>query len=89
MKALADVSYSSVLCKPQKVMIVEDDPEHATLIKTNLLLEDPDLKIDTFCSGEEAVERLKTTIYDMIIIDYYLVGMTGIEVLKEIKSRGL
>lgn len=39
--------------------------------------------LDLAASGEEAVEKLSTNQYDLLLLDYKLPGMNGIEVLSE------
>ncbi|MBN2526647.1 MAG: response regulator [Deltaproteobacteria bacterium] len=43
-------------------------------------------ELDLAASGEEAVERLKENSYDLLLLDYKLPGISGIEVLSEAKK---
>lgn len=42
-------------------------------------------KIDTFCSGLEFLARWKEGSYDVIVLDIFMGGMTGVEVAKQIR----
>lgn len=43
-------------------------------------------RIDTFENGEQFMAQWKTGIYDLVIIDIYLGGISGIEVAEEIRK---
>jgi len=43
-------------------------------------------EVDKALSGREALEKLRAGRYDAVISDYHMPGMTGIELLKIIRS---
>lgn len=43
-------------------------------------------KIDTFCSGPEFLARWKEGSYDVIVLDIFMGGMTGVDVAKQIRQ---
>jgi CheY-like chemotaxis protein len=71
--------------KRTKVLLVEDNPLTRRTIKTILSKLSYELKETE--SGEEALERLAKTDYDVIILDIKLPGMSGIEMLKKAKAH--
>ena len=44
-----------------------------------MLLKNTDISVDTAISGAEAIEKIKSTKYDMIFIDHLMPGMDGVE----------
>jgi DNA-binding response OmpR family regulator len=69
-----------------KILVVEDDPQLCKLIRDWLALEHHNVEVVE--DGKEAIERLKIYEYDLIILDWNLPNVTGIEVLKEFRNRG-
>ena len=69
-----------------KVLLV-DDEEALTEIAKVFLERDKDLKVDTSPSAKNALEKLKSDNYDVIVSDYMMPEMNGIELLKKLKSE--
>ena len=42
--------------------------------------------VDTAASGEEAMEKLKHTRFDIMLVDIKMEGMSGLDVLREVKE---
>ncbi|MCX6699081.1 MAG: PAS domain S-box protein [Methanomicrobiales archaeon] len=69
------------------VLLVDDDP--ALLEITRIYLtKNKEMGIDTAQSAAEALEKLKNGTYDVIVSDYDMPVMTGIEFLKTIRTSG-
>ena len=69
------------------VLLVDDDP--ALLEITRIYLaKNKEMLIDTAQSAAEALEKLKNGTFDVIVSDYDMPVMTGIEFLKTLKSSG-
>ena len=66
-------------------IIVVDDEE---IILESIKDYFPDYDITTFCNSNEALEELKSNYYDIIIADYKMPDMTGLELLIESKKIG-
>lgn len=66
-----------------KVLIVEDDAD--SLEYTKILLRNT-CNIDTSESGEEAIDMVKQTQYELIIMDIGLKGMSGLDAVKIIRT---
>lgn len=69
-----------------RVLLV-DDEETLTEIAKVFLERDEDLKVDTSPSAKNALEKLKSDNYDVIVSDYMMPEMNGIELLKMLKSE--
>jgi len=71
-----------------RVLVVDDD-EHAYLAARDLLARaQPVYETDWVRSGPLAVDRVASTDYDAILLDYRLAGERGPEVLGQIRHAG-
>ena len=69
------------------VLLVDDDP--ALLEITRIYLtKNKEMVIDTAQSAAEALEKLKKATFDVIVSDYEMPVMTGIEFLKTLRASG-
>lgn len=68
------------------IAIIDDDPDLLGMIAKYLDRRD-ELNITTFNSAKEAFSNLKTNKFDLILSDIIMDGMTGVELLKEIKEH--
>jgi DNA-binding NtrC family response regulator len=68
-----------------RVLIVDDEKEYLdTLIKR---MKKRNLNIQGVESGEDALRRLETDPVDVVVLDVRMVGMDGIQVLREVKNK--
>ena len=70
------------------ILIVDDEQELLTLIKT-IFERAGYTKIMTATSGEMALQIIRETLPDMVILDVMLPGMDGFEVLQEIRALSI
>lgn len=71
-----------------RVLHVEDNPDHALLIRRSLEREDPGLDIVSVTTAEEALRLFDDDGFHVILSDYLLgPGMNGIDLLKEVRKR--
>lgn len=70
---------------PLKILIVEDNALNRQII--NLYLVEMGYHPETVISGEECLEKVKATFYDLILMDIQMPGLDGIEVAKIILAR--
>jgi DNA-binding response OmpR family regulator len=87
----------------QKITDIRAFPDNGTAVKSILIIEDDDLvrlsisryltlfnyRIKKFASAEEALQSVCGAEDDIIITDFNLPGMNGIELTKIVKQRGL
>jgi DNA-binding response OmpR family regulator len=69
-----------------KILIVEDDLDLGGMVVDWLRFEHYNVEI--VHNGREGLERLQTSEYDAIILDWELPGMDGIEVCRRFRSEG-
>lgn len=69
-----------------KIFLIEDDDIYAEFVK-KALGQNTDYNINTFSSAEDALKAVNGHLPDVMIIDYKLPGMSGIELYEKIKER--
>lgn len=68
-----------------KILVVDDEPDIAALVAYHLARES--YRVRTASSGPEAISALESETPDLVVLDLMLPGMSGLEVLKEIRGR--
>ncbi|MGA7984116.1 MAG: response regulator, partial [Burkholderiales bacterium] len=69
-----------------RLLIVEDDTSLATGLMRALSNEGYD--VSAAVNGEEALERVRSEPYDMLVLDIGLPGIDGFEVLRRLRAGG-
>jgi PAS domain S-box-containing protein len=73
-----------------KVLLVDDDQGDFEMIRVMLAnAEHQDFQLDWVSSYEEAIDALKRDEYDVYFLDYFLEDMTGLDLLREARNRGI
>jgi len=67
------------------VMVVEDDAAIATMLRYNL--EKHGYRVEEAVDGQEAITRIAETQPDLVLLDWMLPVMSGIEVCRQIRRR--
>src|SRR3984885_9441979 len=75
---------SSSLPKPL-VLVVEDEAALATMLRYNL--EKQGFRVDEAGDGQEALTRIAENMPDLVLLDWMLPVMSGIEVCRQIRRR--
>ncbi len=71
-----------------RVLHVEDNEDHALLIRRGLEMHDPDLEVIGAASAETALRILDQEGIDLVLSDYALSGsMDGLALLQEVRGR--
>jgi DNA-binding response OmpR family regulator len=71
----------------ERVLVVDDDPAINMLLQTRLRLRG--LEVYSASDGEQTIEMLSSIRPDLIFLDVMMPGMSGMDVLREIRSREL
>jgi DNA-binding NarL/FixJ family response regulator len=75
-----------LLTRPMTIYLIEDDTIYADFIKKSLS-SNAEYTIKAFASAEDGLTALDAALPDVLIIDYKLPGMSGIDLYEKIKSR--
>jgi DNA-binding response OmpR family regulator len=70
-----------------KLLIVDDDPQNLTAISS--ILDHPDNEIYIAYDGKSAIEIAQIEQPDLIILDWQMPGIDGLETLRKLKSHDL
>ena len=68
-----------------KVLIVEDEEPLSLLLRYNLEAEG--YQVDTCIRGDEAEIRLRESLPDLLLLDWMLPGLSGIELCRRLRAR--
>ena len=68
-----------------RVLIIEDETATAEAVKEALALDD--ISADIASDGESGLEKLISNNYDLILLDLKMPGLSGAEVLSEIRKQ--
>lgn len=75
----------AIMTNPYRILIVEDDPDDVELILLGFSKHD-EFFVDVATTGEEGLERVKEGRYDLVSVDFALPGISGLDVLEEIRK---
>jgi DNA-binding NtrC family response regulator len=69
------------------ILIVDDEPDIQLVMTANLTREGYD--VDTAGDGTEALRKVETQDYDVIILDHQMPNLTGMDFLRKLRSNAL
>ncbi len=67
-----------------KILVVDDEPDMIWAI-TNVLLTQ-NHSVISVSSGEDAIQKVQEVFLDLVLLDYRLPGMDGVQILEKIKQ---
>jgi len=68
-----------------RIMVVEDEEALTTLLRYNLDAEG--YEVETVGRGDDADTRLKERLPDLVVLDWMLPGLSGIELCRRLRAR--
>src|SRR6201981_2795806 len=68
-----------------RILVVEDEEALTTLLRYNLEAEG--YEVETVARGDDADTRLKERLPDLIVLDWMLPGLSGIELCRRLRAR--
>ena len=69
-----------------KILIVEDDKDLAESVADILRFEHHN--VEQIHHGQDALDSLLVYVYDLVILDWELPGLSGVEILKKVRNEG-
>ena len=70
---------------PARILIVEDEEPLTLLLRYNL--EAAGYAVDSTARGDEAELKLRESIPDLVVLDWMLPGVSGIELCRRLRSK--
>jgi len=67
------------------ILVVDDEPDISALLAYHLARES--YRVRTAASGQEALRAMEAEVPDLVLLDLMLPGLSGIEVLREIRQQ--
>ncbi len=71
----------------ETILVVDDEPEICDLVGEFLARRG--YRVKTASGGEKALAAIKAETPDLVLLDIYMPGMNGVEVVRRLKSNGL
>jgi signal transduction histidine kinase len=73
---------------PFSILVVDDEPDNRTILKAQLeKTPNTALSVELACDGDEALEKLKKSPYDLVLLDYRLPPTDGLDILDKIRQH--
>src|SRR5262249_50437394 len=73
------------ICMTARILIIEDEEPLTLLLRYNLEAEG--YEVDTTARGDEGDLKLKESAPDLAVIDWMLPGLSGIELIRRLRTR--
>jgi small GTP-binding protein len=73
--------------KTKRVLIVEDDPSVAFLLREGLSDLGDEFQVSSVRSGEDALRQMETDRWDLVVTDNRMPGITGLELVETLKTK--
>lgn len=73
---------------PVNLLLVEDNPDHAALVITELKKHPALYEIETTTSGKECLKRVLGKKFDTVLLDYSLPQMNGLQIIDKMNENG-
>lgn len=67
-----------------RILVVDNDPQIRRMMRTTLIAQG--FEVSDAKSGDEALERLLSERYDLVLLDMNMPGMPGIQTCREIRN---
>lgn len=66
------------------ILIVDDEDDIRLLVRS--ILEDAGYSVDDAPSGKDGLDKIRGGKFDLIILDFFMPGMSGREVLEKLRA---
>ena len=79
----------SFCCSTMNILLVDDNKAMRAMVRRTLLQTGMcDLRVEEAENGSDALAKLASGLPDLILSDWSMPEMTGIELLRELRARG-
>ncbi|MFW9997619.1 MAG: response regulator [Candidatus Odinarchaeota archaeon] len=78
-----------MLCHKISILHIDDEEDFLDMAKTYLEYLNEKMSVDTVSSPRKALQILESRMYDFIVSDQCMPGMTGLELKEELQERGI
>lgn len=87
-KELRSTMHGNKKKRKKKVLFVDD--KETWLVQAELFLtrKNKNLEVDTVNSGKKALKKIRNDSYDVLISDFEMPGVNGLELLMQLRSQG-
>jgi signal transduction histidine kinase/DNA-binding response OmpR family regulator len=82
-----EATTATMLTKPARILIVDDHPNTAAMLARVLSKFDTPVDVLTAQSGEEALELLGDSLVDVLITDFMMAGMNGLDLIEKLRGN--
>ncbi|MDD5160637.1 MAG: response regulator [Sulfuricurvum sp.] len=72
-----------------RILIAEDEEYNQMVVQTMIELLYPEVEVLMVSNGAEALDKLKTEAFDLVLSDVDMPLMNGYELVSEVKALGL
>lgn len=86
-QAAVTLERTSFVAPAAKILLVDDNKENLEVTKT--LLKESLVQVDTALSGRQAISLAEQKSYHLILMDYMMPEMDGLETLRHMRQRGV
>ena len=69
----------------KRILIVDDEKTLAFLLRENLAASDPEYDVSLAHSGEQALNDIDSEPFDLVITDFRMPGMDGLELIRRLQ----
>lgn len=70
----------------EHILIVEDDPDLLQMMRIYLM--NDGYRVDIASDGEESLRLWRSLRPDLLIVDWMLPGLSGLEIIKQVRALG-
>ena len=68
-----------------RILLIEDEPGILSFLKQGL--EEEDYTVDVMMNGNDGLQRALTREYDLLLVDWMLPGISGVEVCQQLRAQ--
>ncbi len=69
----------------RRLLIVDDEETLTFSLYQSFILSKKDYEVATAASGEEALDKMSDSPFDLVITDIFMPGISGLDLLKKVK----